>query len=299
MILTPQKKIELMRTYEMNPSVAILNIIELLRTEIKEVMRAEIEKIKENNALEIERLTVARLQEVIKELKKEIPDMDKILQTIKGNDGEDAEAIDVAETLLEMPEFIRLTKAEDGKTPTEEQLLTLIKPLIPILRQPEDGKTPSEYELLALMKPLIPIVENGHTPTVEELTAIIKPLIPNVRDGSPDTGKEIVSKINELPITPDLQIDASHIKNLPRISKKLGKAIIKGSDGTSTGGVGAWSTPVETITAPSTTLIFTVGASAPTDVIADGMNYYEGKGYTYAAGQITFDQAPQNYVRYR
>lgn len=34
--------------------------------------------------------------------------------------------------------------------------------------------------------------------------------------GSPDTGENIVKKINVLPITPDKQIDASHIKNLPK-----------------------------------------------------------------------------------
>lgn len=41
------------------------------------------------------------------------------------------------------------------------------------------------------------------------------------KDGSPDTGEQIVDKINELPITPENQIDASHIKNLP-VSKSSG-----------------------------------------------------------------------------
>lgn len=40
--------------------------------------------------------------------------------------------------------------------------------------------------------------------------------------GSPDTGKDIVKKVNELAIEPDLQIDASHIKNLPRFGKMKG-----------------------------------------------------------------------------
>lgn len=39
----------------------------------------------------------------------------------------------------------------------------------------------------------------------------IKPLIPTL-----DTGEQIVGKINELETTPDLQIDAKHIKNLPK-----------------------------------------------------------------------------------
>lgn len=60
---------------------------------------------------------------------------------------------------------------------------------------------------------------------------------------------------------------------------------------------GTWSTPPET--PDGVTTVFTVGASAPTDVVADGIQYYEGAGYTYAASQITFDSAPTQYVRYR
>jgi len=71
------------------------------------------------------------------------------------------------------------------------------------------------------------IPKDGRTPTNDELISLIKPLIPDPvpgvtgNDGSPDTGAEIVSKINELPIKPNLQIDARHIKNLPiSLSKK-------------------------------------------------------------------------------
>jgi hypothetical protein len=39
--------------------------------------------------------------------------------------------------------------------------------------------------------------------------------LPEYKDTVLDTGKEIVEKINELEIKPELQIDASHIKNLP------------------------------------------------------------------------------------
>lgn len=71
---------------------------------------------------------------------------------------------------------------------------------------------------------------------------------------------------------------------------------------TGSGGVGAWSTPPETPAVNGTTTVFTVGASAPTDVVADGMMYFDGKGYTYSGSQITFDiggLGPVNYVRYR
>lgn len=58
-----------------------------------------------------------------------------------------------------------------------------------------------------------------------------------------------------------------------------------------------WSTPAET--PDGATTVFTVGSSAPSDVVADGITYYDGKGYSFAAGQITFDNPPAQYVRYR
>lgn len=84
----------------------------------------------------------------------EIQGLDVI--TIKGKDGKDG---------------------KDGHTPTDEELLTLITPLIPQITQPQDGHTPTDEELLALIRPLIPEVKNGETPTDEQLLALIKPLI--------------------------------------------------------------------------------------------------------------------------
>lgn len=65
------------------------------------------------------------------------------------------------------------------------------------------------------------------------------------------------------------------------------------------GGVGAWSTPVETPVSDGSVTVFTVGSSAPTDVVSDGSFLYNGAGYTFAAGQITFTNGPTQFVRYR
>lgn len=49
-------------------------------------------------------------------------------------------------------------------------------------------------------------------------------------NGSPDTGMDIVDKINELDTKPENQIDASHIKNLPKVVNTLvgGTSGVKG-----------------------------------------------------------------------
>lgn len=75
-----------------------------------------------------------------------------------------------------------------GVMPTENDLLKLIKPLIPKVKDGEDGKTPTEKELRSLIEPLIPKVkdgENGKTPTEEDLKNLIRPLILAYMEGIP------------------------------------------------------------------------------------------------------------------
>ena len=110
---------------------------------------------------------------------------------------------------IDQEELFTMLKGVDGKTPTEDELIALIKPLIPQVSNGLDGKDglkPTNKELLALIKPLIPKVQNG----IDGINGS------NGKDGSPDTGEDIVTKINELGISLDTQIDASHIKNLPK-----------------------------------------------------------------------------------
>jgi len=52
-------------------------------------------------------------------------------------------------------------------------------------------------------------------------------------DGAPDTGEQIVDKINGLPTTPDKQIDASHIKNLPKAVARYAKKTLHRGGGSS------------------------------------------------------------------
>ena len=74
----------------------------------------------------------------------------------------------------------------------------------------KDGETPSDEKLVTLIKPLIPKVQDGKTPSKDELVDIIKPLIPEPlkgKDGSPDKPEEIVAKLRTVKKT-WLPIDA-------------------------------------------------------------------------------------------
>jgi len=102
---------------------------------------------------------------------------------------------------------IQMLKGDDGHTPTEQELIAIIRPLIPTpedilrrIRVPNDGYTPTNEEIIALIKPLIPEVKDGHTPTKSELRRLIIPLIPPPEKGEPG--------ISPAPIQPQTIIDA-------------------------------------------------------------------------------------------
>lgn len=256
------------------------------------------------------------------------------------------------ETANKYEQIIKNNKGDKGDSPTDGHLLSLIRPLIPIVEDGIDGHTPTEEELLELIIPLIPEVKDGHTPTKKELIDLIVSLIPKVENGHTPTQTELLKLIEPLIPKVDIkeiaklvkvkkskEIDADHILSLFGTGKKIpvdfidgleqtfsarfhqlargylhgggdtvragsNITIVNNNDGTKTitaisSGVGAWSTPPEAPAPNGSILVFTVGATAPTDVVADGITYYAGAGYTYAGTQITFTNGPTQYVRYR
>lgn len=85
-----------MRQYQLNPSSAILTVLDI----VMEEMRAIVD------------LKTATLRD---EVKKDAPDLFKALESIRGEDGEDADPQEVAEHLMEMPEFCDMSKGEQGE----------------------------------------------------------------------------------------------------------------------------------------------------------------------------------------
>ncbi len=88
------------------------------------------------------------------------------------------------------------------------------------------------------------------------------------------------------------RLDYGALKNKPGIPVG-GQTVLHRGGST---GVSAWKTPTET--PDGVILAFTV-TTEPTDVIADGIQFFSGQGYTYAALTITFTNPPTQYVRYR
>ena len=94
---------------------------------------------------------------------------------------------------------------QDAHTPTNEELIALIKPLIP---SPVAGHTPTKEEILALVKPLIPQVKDGQAPSDERLIDLIKPLLPKY---DAELGY-LEDKINNIKIPIPERIDTEKLK---------------------------------------------------------------------------------------
>ena len=105
----------------------------------------------------------------------------------------------------------------DGETPTDEQLIALIKPLIPKAENGKDGITPTIDELLALIRPLIPQVQNGETPSDERLISLIKPLIPKYTQITTD---DVINDINS-------KKDIINIQTIKGLSQEIDNRIPK------------------------------------------------------------------------
>src|SRR3990167_8343762 len=157
---------------------------------------------------ELERKLLAKLMSEHKEY------MDMEMQKVKGEfldaikflKGEKGDTIKGDTPVLgidyQVPNKEELIQEVIKEIPKEQEMVYKIVRLIPKPKDGEDGKTPQkgiDYF-------------DGKTP----VAGIDFPLPKNGENGLPDTGKEIVEKLNSLPMKYEFQIDANHIRNLPR-----------------------------------------------------------------------------------
>jgi hypothetical protein len=193
-------------------------------------------------------------------------------------------------------------KGEDGHTPTKEELLALIKPLIP---QIKDGATPTKEELLALIRPLIVIPKDGLTPTDEQLLSLIEPLIPALPELEPIFAQMEISVLNsvekKLPelgyairdslelLQDEERLDVTAIKGLKEaidvIDKKASRHV---------GGVVRMNSLSDLIITPTGTVddsntVFTFSWGKPQMVNVNGAFYVEGHGWSFTSGSVVLD----------
>lgn len=221
--------------------------------------------------------TKEELEGLVDRVEKDIRDFDRQIDTIKHK-----------------AESIKPQKGDKGDSPTREALLSIIRPLIPT----------KDY-ILSLIKSVMPEQQKIETLSRDEITSMVLALVPKDKpvEGT-GLGAHEITNIVESILS---QKFAAKRKGwfggggggdlvgagtgVEITTNAIGRKII---NVTASGG-GTVSTPVGDVDSSNTS--FTVTAE-PKWVVADGITYYDGAGYTYAALTITMDIAPSQYVRY-
>lgn len=137
----------------------------------------------------------------------------KMLRGPEGPKPSDDELVELIKPLIPKP-----VKGDDGDKPTNEELRAIIEPLIPEVTPAEPGHTPTHAELLRIIKPLIPKPvpgDDGATPSKEELLRLIKPLIPKQPIHVPDEPHHIVKKLRTL--KDDDRLSYEDLKDRPNL----------------------------------------------------------------------------------
>lgn len=248
--------------FQIRPSVSPELVLDLLPKITKELVRArmllmegELTAFKEEKLKELDVFVKALEREVSEALAEHIRTRaieirgESGYSPIKGKDYFDGKTPIVG---------IDFPIPKDGKTPTSEELLSIIKPLIPLPIKGDDGKVPTEEELRTLF-----------TPIVEKMFADFATKIRRPIFGG---GGDVVEAGSGITIT-----------------RSGGKRVIA-----STGSGITFETPTGTVDGSNN--IFTV-LNTPKYIIVDGVTYFENNGYTIVGLTITTSVPPTGFIR--
>jgi len=120
--------------------------------------------------------------------------------------------------------FLSLLKGEKGDSPTKEEIVSLVKPLLPdLIPKPIPGKDADEEKIIQRVIAQIPKPKDGKDGKSVIEGQIIQRVLEKIPvpkdgkdgekggDGSPDTGEQIVEKLNPLENVLDFKI----LRNIP------------------------------------------------------------------------------------
>lgn len=288
-----------------NPQMALVQFMQDMREEHK----AEMERMKEQFLTEAQKEMQTEIQTQFDSLREEIkgliPKNDAMeavmqkIQMLKGEKGDKPKAGEDFPTHDQLVSFIKEQMPKKGEHYfTEQETDDMTRHITSVVQSrivipiPKDGRTPirgvdypSEVQIARLI-----LEEVEKRPKYSEIELMSK-LIPKLTALFPKLelkGEDIVNKINALPIEPQFQIDAKHIKNLPKATRER---VMLGGSGKGAGlGTSALLTVTGTI--DDSNLTFTV-TEEPAVLLINGGMYRRTAGaitWTYSGGTITLSE---------
>jgi len=274
--LSQAEKTKLYTSFKTNPAMAMVHILEYVRNE------------SEGQLVNIQ-------AQIVENLRKELTDLGIILQKVKGEDGKDSKAEEVADILLRNRDFIDMVSGEDGapgeNVDIDKVVVEVCKTMMADMHfmemvKGEKGDSPTAQEIAreilsnkTFLKHVTPnkISAKDVAYTLVADPAFIKKVTPEAKDGSPDTPDQIAGKLNTLKAA----VDQDVIKGLPEIIKKLFDLLRekrRGGGGKGSGGMG--NVVPETFSVSSATTSITLANGVASNGRAIWLNY-QGQQQAY------------------
>lgn len=206
-------------------------------------------------------------------------------------------------------EEVKKMEVPAGHTPTKEELTEIIQPLIPKVKNGEDYilTEADKKEIASKITPTVveKIVEK--TEVIKEVPIVTENVVEVAKHKTPEQLRDDFESLKgderlKIEAIKDLTEKLDELWKEIRKPKSLGGSVISGGvtrkiveDLISQAGGGyTVETPTGDVDSSNTT--FTVTAE-PVYIISDGITYFDGAGYTYAALTITLDSPPTQYIR--
>lgn len=206
-MINQQEKLKLLRSARVSPELALMQYFEVMGTEITALLSAKFAEIQkkedEEHAAILKQIgaisamagrSIEGIRASVEEINRRILDEGKIADAVS--------------------ERVKIPVIRDGHTPTKEEMISLIAPLIPT-------SVPSS-EIETMIRKLMPKIESPKPVSEDDMAALIESVVREVmtRDGKSDGVLE--EKVKQL----EEQIRA--LMNLPRTPKAKGGKYLHG-----------------------------------------------------------------------
>lgn len=206
-------------------------------------------------------------------------------------------------------EKLRKNPPQNGVSPSKQEIIELIRPLIPPAVPGKNGKTPTTERLLALIEPLIPDIPvaipgiqgkpgprgvAGRVPKHEWSGTFLRFELPGGEWGPWTNLQGVPSEGGGMPFqgAPEAVIKAGTDISVRRDASG---AYVITYTGTGGGGGGTtYEVPIGDVDAINASFVV---SAEPKSVISDGLKYFDGAGYTYSAPNIVMDIPPSSFIR--
>lgn len=185
-MLNTQQKLKLMREAKADPGVAFLSFFQMMSDEITALLSHNMEKLQADEA-DKHGLILKTIEGISADFSKAIIEIRASVAEVNNIEIDEEKIIDGLAGKIIIPDPIA------GHTPTEEELLALIRPLIP-----SESKAVSQEAIREMIREIMPKIEDGKPMSEEEIVAIVEPIMAELKKNDAGEDPQLEDRIGNL-----------------------------------------------------------------------------------------------------